>query len=530
VRKHKNFCAVAAIAISASLVPALSAQTVQSLSQSDLDAIYKIKEEGFKNSKVMETMSYLTDLYGPRLTGSPNAREAAEWAMGRLKEGGATNVHLESWGPFGRGWANEKFSAQVISPRSFPLIAYPEPWTPGTNGTVTGSAVIAPIKTEADFEKYRGQLRGKFVLTEPEPQVSARFQAQTRRYTETELADLATQQVPAAQQQDTPEQRLARYRATRAFEMKVDKFYLDEGVAGLLDPSFAGDDGTVYEGPGGSRKPDAPPSPVRMVLALENYGRIYRMVDKKASVQLEVNIQNKFYDNDLNSFDIIGELPGADRSKADQIVMVGAHFDSWQVGTGATDNGAGSGVMIEVMRILKASGVKLPRTVRIGLWTGEEQGLLGSRAYMKQHFGDQETMQLLPEHAKLDAYYNIDNGTGKIRGVYLQENEAEAPIFEKWMEPFRNLGMNTLTIRNTGGTDHLAFNALGLPGFQFIQDPMDYETRTHHSNMDVYERIQEPDMKQMAVIVASFVYLTANRPEMMPRKPLPKPQPIIHYD
>jgi len=268
-------------------------------------------------------------------------------------------------------------------------------------------------------------------------------------------------------------------------------------------------------------------------VASENYGRLVRMLDKKVAVTLQADIQNKFYEDDLNSFNIIGEIPGMEKAKADEVVMIGAHFDSWHSGTGATDNGAGSAVMLEAMRILKATGVKLRRTVRIGLWTGEEQGLLGSRAYVKQHFGswepdtqpDKEKLKLLPEHAKLDAYYNVDNGSGKIRGVYLQGNESIAPLFNQWMEPFHNLGMTTLSIRNTGGTDHLSFDAVGLPGFQFIQDPIEYDTRTHHSNMDVYERIQEPDMKQMAVIVASFVYLTANRDDFVPRKPVQPTRP-----
>jgi Zn-dependent M28 family amino/carboxypeptidase len=276
---------------------------------------------------------------------------------------------------------------------------------------------------------------------------------------------------------------------------------------------------------GGRDKEKDPPAPSRVAIASENYGRIVRMLEKKVPVTMQLDIQSKFYDDDLNSFNIIGEIPGTDKAKADEIVMLGAHFDSWHGGTGATDNGAGSAVMLEAIRILKNTGLKMRRTVRIGLWTGEEQGLLGSRAYVKQHFADPEVMKPTAEHAKLDAYYNVDNGTGKIRGVYLQGNEMVAPIFSAWMEHFHDLGMTTLTIRNTGGTDHLSFNAVGLPGFQFIQDPLDYDSRTHHSNMDVYERIQEPDMKQMAVIVASFVYMTANRDEMIPRKPLPKPQP-----
>jgi hypothetical protein len=525
VKKTVKLLAILAIAVCTSLPLA-----AQELSQPDLDGIYKIKEEGFKNSKVMETMSYLTDVYGPRLTGSPWAHEAGEWAMGRLKEFGVSNVHMETWGPFGRGWVNERFSAQVISPRAFPLIAYAKAWTPGTDGTVTGPAVIALIQNEADFEKFRGQLKGKFVLTVVPPNVPARFEPQTKRYNDNDLIELAGEPIPtgAGGPDASMAEMIARMRAQQQLTPKIQKFLLDEGVAAWIEPSTRGDDGTVFVASGGSRNASDPPSLPRMAVAAENYGRIYRMLEKKAAVVMEVNIQNKFFDNDLNSFNIVGEIPGSG-PRSDEVVMIGAHFDSWQGGTGATDNGAGSGVMIEAMRILKASGVRLPRTVRIGLWTGEEEGLLGSRAYIKAHFGDPETMKLLPEHAKLDAYYNIDNGTGKVRGVYLQGNEAIAPIFKKWMEPFHNVGMTTLTTRDTGGTDHLSYDAVGLPGFQFIQDPMDYDTRTHHSNMDVYERIQEPDMKQMSVIVASFVYLTANRPEMMPRKPLPKPTPQVKY-
>jgi Zn-dependent M28 family amino/carboxypeptidase len=284
-----------------------------------------------------------------------------------------------------------------------------------------------------------------------------------------------------------------------------------------------GDGGTLFvQAPQGvSRDPKGPAEPPQLTLAVEQYGRIWRTLEKKIPVTLTIDVENRFFDNDLNAFNIVGEIPGGD--KADEIVMLGAHFDSWHTGTGATDNAAGSAVMMEAMRILKTSGVKLRRTVRIGLWGGEEQGLLGSKEYVKAHFGDPETMQLKPEHAKLSGYFNVDNGTGAIRGVYLQGNEAIAPIFQAWMEPFKNVGMTTLAIRNTGGTDHLSFDAVGLPGFQFIQDAVEYDSRTHHSNMDVYERVQSQDMMRNAVIVATFVYETANRDEKLPRKPLPKP-------
>jgi hypothetical protein len=526
VRKHASALAVFVVLLA---VLPLVAQTP---SQSELSAIHQIKDEGFNNSKVMEIMSYLTDVYGPRLTNSPDIKEAATWTIGKMKEWQLVNVHLEPWGPFGRGWSNERFSAQVISPRPFPLIAYTKAWTPGTNGRVTAEAVFTPILKEEDIAKYRGQLKGKFALTAAIPENPERFEPQAHRYTDAELADLATQPVPVTNAED----RAAQFRAQRELNLKVQKFLVEEGAAAWIEPS-RGDDGTVFVMQGGGRdKEKDPPTLTRIAVASENYGRIVRMLEKKVAVTLQLDIENKFYDDDLNSFNIIGEIPGTDKAKADEVVMLGAHFDSWHGGTGATDNGAGSAVMLEAIRILKTTGLKMRRTVRSGLWTGEEQGLLGSRAYVKQHFGDRETpdpatklIKTLPEHAKLDAYYNVDNGTGKIRGVYLQGNEMIAPIFSAWMVPFHDLGMNTLTIRNTGGTDHLSFDAVGLPGFQFIQDPLDYDTRTHHSNMDVYERIQEPDMKQMAVIVASFVYLTANRDEMLPRKPLPKPQPARQF-
>src|SRR4051812_20272063 len=483
----------------------------------DLDAIYRIKDEGLQRSKVMEIESYLTDVYGPRLTGSPNIKEAGDWAMKTMKDWGLANVHEETW-PFGRGWQNQRFTANAVTPRAYPLIAYPKAWTPGTNGPVTGDAVIAVINEEKDFAEFKGKLRGKYVLAMAMREVAPHFDAQGHRYTDAELVDLSKQ----------PDARGGRGRGNfggnAEFNRKKTQFFVDEGVAAVLDFS-RGDGGTFFvQSPQGvSREPDGPAQPPQVTLAIEHYGRIYRTLEKKVPVTLQMEIDNKFYDQDLNAFNIVGEIPGSD--KADEVVMVGAHFDSWHSGTGATDNAAGSAVMMEALRILKASGVKLRRTVRIGLWGGEEQGLLGSKEYVKAHYADPANMQLKPEHAKFAGYFNVDNGTGQIRGVYLQGHEAVAPIFQAWMEPFRNMGMNTLTIRNTGGTDHLSYDAVGLPGFQFIQDDVEYNTRTHHSNMDLYERIQPQDMMRNAVIVASFVYNTANRDEKLPRKPLPKPAP-----
>ena len=491
----------------------------------DLDAIYRIKDEGLNRSQVMDSLSYLTDVYGPRLTGSPQIKAAAEWTKKKLMEWELTNVNLETWGPFGRGWANEKFTARAISGAgSFPLIAYPKAWTPGTNGLVEADVVTAVINNDQDFEKFRGQLHGKYAMTTTMREVPAEFQAPGRRFTDDELANLSNQPVQPPRG-GGPGQRGGpgggRGNNAPNFNERRLKFFLDEGVIATIEPG-QGSGGTVFVQGGGGRNQTDPPVPAQVVMAVEHYGRIWRMLERKVPVRIEMDIQNKFYDGDLNSFNIVGEIPGTD--KTDEVVMLGAHFDSWHTGTGATDNAAGSAVMLEAMRILKATRLKMRRTVRLGLWTGEEEGILGSRAYVTQHFADRAEMKLKPDHAKFAGYFNVDNGTGAIRGVYLQGNEAVAPIFQAWMQPFKNVGMTTLSIRNTGGTDHLSFDAVGLPGFQFIQDPVEYSSRTHHSNMDVYDRVQAPDMMKNAVIVASFVYLTANREEKLPRKPLPAPQ------
>ncbi len=489
----------------------------------DLSAVYAIKAEGFERSQVMELMSWLTDVHGPRLTGSPNLQAAADYTVEQFAEWGLTNIAQEVWGEFGRGWSNDRFYAHAIAPQAYPLIGYSKAWTPGTGGVATGEAVLAIIGNDADIETHRGTLAGKFVLTAPVPDVQALFEAPGRRYTDDQLAELAAQPDPAGRRG-----RRRGGRRGRGFADRRMAFFVEEGVAALIEPgpnpgSRRGDTGSVWVRSGGSRNPDDPPVAPQVVLLTEHYGRIVRTLEKDIPVTLELNVRNSFHDETLDAFNIIAEIPGTDR--ADEVVMLGAHFDSWHAGTGATDNAAGSAVMMEAMRILKATGLPLRRTVRIALWTGEEQGLLGSRAYVTTHFGDRRTMALEPDHARLSGYFNVDNGTGLLRGVYLQGNEAIAPVFEAWMAPFANLGMTTLSIRNTGGTDHLAFDAVGLPGFQFIQDPVEYGSRTHHTNMDVYERVQASDMMKNAVIVASFVYHAANRDELLPRKPLPRPQP-----
>jgi hypothetical protein len=489
----------------------------------DLDAIFRIKDEGIQRSQVMDTAWNLTEVHGPRLTNSPNIRAAAAWATGRLTQWGLANVKLETWGPFGRGWVNEHFTANVVAPQSFPLIAVPRAWTPGTSGAVTGDAVVVIAARDEDLKAWAGRLQGKIVLTAAAPNVVPLFTPLGRRYTEQELNDLQAQAVPVTGRGGRG--RAGGPAADPNFTTRMLRFFATEGVVAVLQPGNGRSDHgaiLVSNSPREYRDPAQPPTVPQLIVATEHYNRISRLLDGKVPVRLELNVRNRFVDDTQDSFNVIAEIPGTDR--ADEIVMLGAHFDSWHAGTGATDNAAGSAAMMEAVRILKTSGVRMRRTVRLALWTGEEQGLLGSAEYVKQQFADRATMALKPAHAKLSAYFNMDNGTGAIRGVYLQGNEAVRPVFAAWMEPFRNLGMTTLSIRNTGSTDHASFDDVGLPGFQFIQDPVEYSTHTHHTNMDVYDRLQAEDLVKNSVIIASFVYHAANRDTLLPRKPLPRPR------
>ena len=503
----------------------------------DLEMVNRIRYEGFRNSKVMEIASGLMDGIGERLTGSPNAKKANEWTRDQLTSFGLTNAHLEAWGPFGRGWANEFVSVRMLSPDVAPIIAYSKAWTPGTNGVLKGKCTRVKIEDKKDFDKYRGKLAGLIALLGPDPEVKTVSEPMFTRLTDKQLEEIGQYQVPSEKQAF----RYAQYRKRQAFQKEVNKFLADEKALAVVDHGY-GDfgGGTVFVQSGGSWKTGETSTIPAVTIALEQWDRMARLLEHKKDVEVELNVANTFYDDDPMQYNTIAEIPGTD--KKDEVVMVGAHLDSWHSGTGATDNGAGSVVMMEAMRILKALDVKPRRTIRIGLWTGEEQGLLGSQYYVQQHFGsrppmnepDMKGMPTLtrreagpvttkPEQAKVSAYFNVDNGSGKIRGVYLQENAAVGPIFEAWMQPFKDLGMSTLTMRNTGGTDHLSFDAVGIPGFQFIQDPLDYDTRTHHSNMDVYDRLQADDLKEAAVIVASFVYNAAMRDQMLPRKPIEGP-------
>ena len=578
----------------------------------DTEVMSKIKEEGNDRSKIMETISYLTDVHGPRLTGSPITKRAGEWTTAKLTEWGLQNAHLEPWGPFGTGWTLEGFTANMTEPTYSSLIAYPKAWSPSTPQKIIGEPIYLKADKLEDLDKYRGKLNKAIVLISPPREVKAWFEAPGTRKTDQQLLDLANADAnarrrrggfpgapggfpgapggpgapgatPGAQPSGAPgtppadaaaggpnanpEIRRMMEQTRSSMQLQADKWQMayDEGAAVVIEAG-RGDGGTVFvqsvtmpRRSDANRAQDNPmsrgPRPwaaeessilPQVVMSAEHYNRLVRMVEKEAHPKVEIDIASKFHKGDDSSFNVIAEIPGTDLK--DEIVMLGAHFDSWHSATGATDNAVGCGVAMEAVRILKAIDAKPRRTIRVALWTGEEQGLLGSRAYVTDHFGTatgggggfgggfgggrggeggegerrrpRAKYELKPEHEKLSCYFNLDNGTGKIRGIHLQGNEALRPMFRQWFAQFNDMGASTITHANTGGTDHLSFDSIGLPGFQFIQDEIEYDTRTHHSSMDVYERIQPDDVKQASIIMASFVYQAAVRDEKLTRKPL----------
>jgi len=584
----------------------------------DMASIEKIKAQGLdvNNSKVMEIASYLTDVYGPRLSGSPNIKKAGDWTVGKMKEWGLVNAALEPWpadpsgqnGGFPCGWTNDKFYLSAVTPQAFPIRGTPTAWTPGTNGPVRGEVVFIPTDmTEEQIKSMyaNGRLKGKWVISAPAPNVTAYFNPPATRYTTEQLDRMENPPPPdpnaparggragqagqagragapatppaagrAAGAPTTPAappppppvrkdpcrgttpdpawvkaQADAQAAAAAAAAANPagaqgagaggraggggggrggqgggfnrNAYFKEQGVLGTFSTAASGHG--VYTIGGGGVGTDPGTKLTAITIAAEEYGRIHRMVTKGVPVTIEADIRNTFTPNPP-MFNVVGEIRGTD--KADEVVMLGAHFDSWHASTGATDNAAGSAAMLEAMRILKASGVPLRRTVRIGLWNGEEQGLIGSRLYVQQHYGGGRgrgagaaAIPTTPEHAKFSGYFNIDNGTGAIRGVYLQGNAAVGPIFKAWMDPFKSIGMTHIAAGNTGGTDHQSFDGVGLPGWQFIQDTIEYNSMTHHTNLDSYERLQAEDMRKNATIAAAFAFLAANRDQLLPRKP-----------
>jgi hypothetical protein len=625
---------------SADAAPAVELLSPATVPAPSTDAVARIRDEGMNRSQVMQTLSYLTDVIGPRLTGSPNLRRANEWTRDKLTGWGLRNAHLEPWGPFGRGWSLERFSAQIVDPQAVPLIAYPKAWSPGFDEPVTAAVVYVNANSEADLAKYKGKLKGAIVLATPPRDVQARFEPLAVRVTDADLLKLANADagspsplglaraataserraqfglgpIDRAATQPITTQPSTRPATTRgaagaadnspaaaarrtAFARRLFSFLVDEGAAVVVSPSTQGDGGTLFVAqatvPDATTRPatragaasrpatqptsqpwakDAPKTVPQITMAIEHYNRLVRMIEQGEALKMRVDLKVRFHDADLMAYNTVAEIPGTDLK--DQIVMLGAHMDSWHSGTGATDNGAGTAAMMEAVRILQAAKLKPRRTIRIALWTGEEQGLYGSKAYVAEHFGKMEDLAATrpttgatttttitpttglspssgapgegrgegpprpttrdarstarparklvrgPEYDALSAYFNLDNGTGKIRGVYLQGNEAVRPYFRRWLAPFVEDGAQTLTPVNTGGTDHLSFDAIGLPGFQFIQDPVEYWSRTHHSNQDTFERIQADDLKQAATIIATFVYNAATLDDKLPRKRL----------
>jgi carboxypeptidase Q len=520
----------------------------------DLEMYQRIRNEGLNDSHVMEFAGPLFDDIGPRLTGSPNLKKANEWTRDTLTKIGLENAHLEDWGEFGLGWQQLNTWARMVSPDTAILILQATPWSPSTPGPVTGEVAFVNIQNEKDFDQYKGKLAGKVVLYGAMRDVPPVDAALFERYTDKELEDLAQFPVTAGAAGMTPDMQ-ARMRARierQKLINQVARFFADEKVAAVIEPSRdardgGGSGGTFFDDNGATlgQRPYLADQQVKIpvaVAAIESYGRLYRLTQAHVPVSVEINIETKFTGEHEHGFDTVAEIPGTDPNLKDQVVMLGGHLDSWIAGTGATDNGAGTIVAMEAVRILKAVGIKPRRTIRIALWTGEEQGLFGSRGYCRDHFGSAKLstapdqvqlpdymrrtvgpLEVKPEQKLISGYFNVDNGSGKIRGIYTQGNAAIAPIFEQWIAPLKDLGVTTVTERNTGGTDHLSFDAVGIPGFQFIQDSLDYESRTHHSNQDVYERLQPADLRQIATVEAIFVYNAAQRDQMLPRKPLPQP-------
>ncbi|HET8553487.1 MAG TPA: M20/M25/M40 family metallo-hydrolase [Rhodanobacteraceae bacterium] len=505
-------------------------------SSTDLDMANKIRQESFHHSQVMKTLSHLTEVIGPRLTVSPQKYAANEWTAKQFKAWGLSHVHKEAFADFGRGWEFTNATVQEIAPRKMPLRALPKAWSPGTHGTVEGEVMKVSIESVDDLEQYKGKLAGKILLLDDARDYKRSDEPDSQRYSEAELAKLHDFEIPGdSKGRKDWTKRYAKYLKLRKAKAK---FFADEGVLATISVSNRSD-GILGVSGNGTRKAGDPVGVPALVMMSEHYNELVRDVENKRPVKLRINVAAHFTsDKNLPGYNVIAEIPGHGRH-ADEIVMLGAHMDSWHTGTGASDNGAGVAVMMEAMRILKAVGARPDRTIRVALWGGEEQGLIGSFAYVKQHFAaypeptDPEQkklpdwlrkptgkLQFKPEYKRLSAYFNLDNGSGRIRGIYAQENMAVMPIFKQWLKPFHDVGATEVVSGNTGSTDHISFDRVGLPGFQFVQDWLDYFPHVHHTNLDTLDHVSTTDLKQAAAVVAWFAYKAATRPDKLPRKPL----------
>jgi carboxypeptidase Q len=478
----------------------------------DLDVVERIRDEGLNRSQIPELASYLTDVVGPRLTNSPGIQRAYDWSSSTLRGWGLENVVVEPWGEFGRGWKNKGVTFRALTPYPRTIHAWPMAWSDGTDGMITGRAIAIEAETPAELARYRGQLAGAFVMIQPYREIQPEWDSRELRHSPEWLLEPS---ITAPQAALTPEQQAERMRMQAEWQRQrelrdaLNEMLLLERPAAVLHPS-GWTYGIMRVSGTGAWRPGSPIGPPELVVSHEHYGQIWRNVTRGVETQLELSVENVWYEDDLQAYNVLADLRGTDL--AHEYVMIGAHIDSWHSGTGATDNAAGTVVMMEAMRILKTLGVQPRRTVRIGLWSAEEQGLWGSRMWVENN---------AHLHDRISGYLNFDNGTGRIRGIYSQMNEGVIPVFEQILWPFRDLGVVGVKHGNTGSTDHVAFDRAGIPGFQFVQDPIEYSIRSHHSHIDTFERMVLDDLKQAAVVVASLVYHLATRDEMLPRKPQP---------
>ncbi len=510
-------------------------QVVSAQEKVDSTMMAKIRDEGWNRSQAKEILSWIADVYGPRLTGSQEYNNAANWAKNKFMEMGMENAHLESWGPFGKSWKLKEFSATLVGRQTQPLISYPKAWSPGLKGEVVSEVIYFDADSLDQIDVYKGKLKGKFILFTKPNKLNAYFTPPAARTSDSSLLVMANAEPPVPSRGGRGNFQLSQQQKQAALiNFKKWELLMKENPAAVLTSAAAqrNEGGSVFVmgatvpvHPDSSRvsifSAKSPKVPVQIEVGAEHYNRLVRMVQKGEKVKLAVELDVEMSAKDDSSYNVIAEIPGSDLK--DEVVMIGGHLDSWHGGTGATDDGTGSTAVMEAMRILKTIGAQPRRTIRAALWGGEEQGLLGSRGYVNRHFGVKDTLK--PEAGKFAAYFNNDNGTGKVRGIYLQGNEQLRPIFRAWLAPFKDLGATTVTPMNTGGTDHQSFDGVGLPGFQFIQDPIEYGTRTWHSTMDVWDRALEDDMKQAAILMAAFAYNAAMRDEKLPRKPSMPPTP-----
>lgn len=508
---------------------ATAAGPVAANSPSSTNLLNRIADEGFNHSEVPLTAEYLSDQIGGRMTNSPAMRKAERWTQSKFSGWGLKNVHTEAF-DFGRGWWIESAHVRLVAPRPLELRSIPIAWTPATSGALTAPIVVAPMNSERDFADFKGKLSGKIVLvTWPGPQkddVDAPFQ----RLSDADVSKLDKYQQPTFDP-DMIKKRLERFK----FRINMDAFLAQEGAVAWVQMSRS--DGRLVHGEGYSYQVGKTPKLPGVELAAEDYRKLSRLA-KVGDVRLEIDSKVHFEDGDHNAYNIFAEIPGVDAKAG--YVMAGAHLDSWVAGDGAADNGAGSVVIMEAARILGAMHLQPKRTIRFVLWSGEEEGLLGSAAYVEKHLAtrpaptdpdmvglppyfamDSYPVKTLPEFTDMAGYFNVDNGSGKVRGIYTEGNFAVVPVLREWLAPFGSLGANSVVAEPTGGTDHVFLSRLGLPAFQFIQDPLDYESRVHHTDLDVYDHLRIQDMRQASVVLASVLLEAANSEKSLARKALP---------